>query len=113
MSDGSRDIHITGGTFDRSMFANGDIYASIAGDTQNTLADLRGLLREHRAELAQADPRVAGRLDQLTEDLAEREPDPEAVRSGWRNIAKIVAGAGVAAESAKQITELVQQLFGG
>jgi hypothetical protein len=113
MDDGQRTFTISGGTFNRSMLANGDIHGAAISETRYTVEDLRSLLEERRAELIQASSRVEPRLTQLTEDLAEPDPDPETVRGGWKAIAKIVTGAGVAAESVKQITDLVQQLFGG
>jgi hypothetical protein len=111
----NRTIKISGGTFTGpTNVAAGDItVGSVRQEVR--LADLRAALEAHRAELIAAGgddgEKVRGRLERLDEELAEDEPDADVVRGGWRSLAKLLTGAGAAAEAAKKIAELVQALF--
>lgn len=111
----NRTIKISGGTFTGSTnVAAGDITVGSVRQYVR-LADLRAALEAHRAELITAGgddgDKVRRRLDRLDEELAEDEPDADAVRGDWRSVAKLLTGAGAAAESAKKIAELVHALF--
>jgi hypothetical protein len=118
--DENRSIKITGGEFSKSAVAAGDIRQTFVKrsrvDNADLLAELRAELRSHRAELIRLagakGSRVARNLDEIDEEIAELEPNAQAVRNGWETVTRLVTGAGGAAESLTKIAELVRSLFG-
>ncbi len=109
-----KDDQDIGGTITRSNIAGGNV-------TQGSPRigpqpeEIRKQLKLDREEFVRAagdqGDQMRRRLDRLDDELAEDEPDADAVRGGWTAAAKLLTGAGAAAESAKKIAELVHALF--
>lgn len=117
MPDENRSITISNGTFIKSAIAGGDVKQTInEGSRHSRAAELRTELRRHRDELIRLagtkGSGVAHNLDEIDAQLASPKPDPDIVRGGWKSVARIVTGAGSAAESFSKIAELVHSLFG-
>jgi hypothetical protein len=110
----NRTIKISGGTITGSNIAGGNITHG-SPRTGPQPEEIRKQLKLYREEFVRAageqGDQVRRRLDRLDDELAEDKPDADAVRGGWKAVAKLLTGAGAAAESVKKIAELVHALF--
>jgi uncharacterized protein YfaP (DUF2135 family) len=115
----SNKITVTGGTFTGSALSNEHAEVHITGPVSPvTVGDLREALQAYRDDIVAlghddaARARVAGRIEQVAEELETTEPDADVVRGGWKSILKTLDASARAAESLTKVTELVTALFG-
>ena len=114
----SNKITVSGGTFTGSAVSNEHAEVHTGTVSQVTVGDLRAALRDHRDQivaLGRDDDerrRVAGRIEQVVEELEAPEPDADVVRGGWKSVLKVLDVGARTAESITQITDLVTALFG-
>jgi hypothetical protein len=113
------EIRVSGGTFTGSAVGIGQTAVHNSGTVaQVTLGDLLEALAARRDEIValgrdDADRRrVAGRIEQVVEELDASEPDADVVRGGWKSVLKALDVGARAAESVSTITDLVSSLFG-
>jgi hypothetical protein len=112
-------ITVSGGTFTGTAVGIGHIAVHNSGSvSQVTVGDLREALAAHRDELVAlagddaGRRRVAGRIEQVVEELDAPEPDGDVVRGGWKSVVRALDVGARAAESIAKITDLVTALFG-
>ena len=112
-------ITVSGGTFTGSAVGIGHVTLQNSGtSSQITVDDLRQALRSHHDEivaLARDDverARVAGRIEQVAEELDAAEPEADVVRGGWKSVLKALDVGARAADSVAKITDLVTGLVG-
>ena len=114
----SNKITVSGGTFTGSAVSNEHAEVHTGTVSQVTVGDLRAALRDHRDQivaLGRDDDerrRVAGRIEQVVEELEAPEPDADVVRGGWKSVLKVLDVGARTAESITKITDLVTALFG-
>jgi hypothetical protein len=112
-------ITIAGGTFTGSAVSAEHAEVHNAGPvSQVTVGDLREALRAYRDEIVALGrddaerTRVAGRIEQVVEELEAPEPDADVVRGGWKSVLKALDAGARTAESLTKVTDLVTALFG-
>lgn len=100
-----------------SSFVNSTVTnVNNSGADKAHAAELRSLLRAHRAELVRLGgakgERVDSRIEEMEEELGKTELDKAAVGSAWRSALKVLAGGAAAAESVTKIGDAVRSFLG-
>ena len=114
----SNKVTVTGGTFTGSAIGNGRVEVHNGPVSQVTVGDLREALRAHHDEIVALGRdeserrRVAGRIEQVVEELEAPAPDADVVRGGWKSVLKVLGAGAAAAEGLTKVTDLVTALFG-